>query len=113
MMIERRRNRSSFTSIALGRFLDSIAAQHALDGVVLADPCGLLVAHGAMDIDRAESVAAIACLPLVDTEELEIHRFEHDGSMLYLCGLGRRRSSRALRSAQTGVQRILEERVAA
>jgi hypothetical protein len=113
MSIDRRRNRSPFTSIALARWLDAVAAKHGLEGVVLADPCGLLVAHGAMDVDRAEAVAAIACLPVTGTEELAIHRFEHDGETLYLCGLGRRRTPTALERAQTGVQRILDERIEA
>jgi len=113
MSIERRRNRSSFTSIALARWLDSVAEQHALEGVVLADRSGLLVAHGAMDVDRAEAVAAIACLTSESTDELAIHRFEHEGDTLYLCGLGRRRSPNALHKARTGVQRILDERAVA
>lgn len=113
MSIERRTNRSSFTSIALTRWLDAIASKHALEGVVLADRSGLLLAHGAMDVDRAEAVAAIACLTVESTDEIAIHRFEHEGNTLYLCGLGRGRSPNALHRARTGVQRILDERVAA
>jgi hypothetical protein len=113
MNVERRQNRSSFTSIALTRWLDAVAAQNALEGVVLADACGLLVAHGAMDVDRAEAVAAIACLTSESTDELAIHRFEYEGDTLFLCGLGRKRTPNALHRAKNGVQRILDERVAA
>lgn len=113
MSIERRKNRSSFTSVALTRWLESVAEKHDLEGVVLADPSGLLVAHGAIDVDRAEAVAAIACLPMAASEEIDVHRFEHDGDTLYLAGLGRSRKHTALRSAQLGVQRILDERMAA
>jgi len=113
MSIERRTNRSSYTSIALTRWLDAIASKHALEGVVLADRSGLLLAHGAMDVDRAEAVAAIACLTVESTDEIAVHRFDHDGDTLYLCGLGRRRSPSALLKAKAGVQRILDERMAA
>lgn len=109
LSIERRTNRSSFTSIALGRWLDAVAARDARGGVVLADARGLLVAHGAIDVDRAEAVAAIACLDLDRSGEIEVERFEHDGEPLYLCALGAG-STGALAEATAGVRRILDER---
>ncbi len=110
--IERRTNRSPFTAIALGRYLDAVAAREAPHGVVLGDDRGLLVAHGAIDVDRAEAVAAIACLDLASGDEIVVERFEHDGEPLFLCALGGARAG-ALAEARNGVRRILDERVAA
>lgn len=114
MMVERRQNRSPFTSISLSRWLDSVAAQNGLTGIVLGDDSGLLVAHGSMDVDRAEAVAAIAPLDMGDVPgAMSIVRFEHDGAPLILAGLGKGPHKPALIAAQTGISRILSERIAA
>jgi hypothetical protein len=114
-LTERRTNRSSHTSIALARWLDAMAAKHELSGMVLGDNDGLLVAHGVMDVDRAEAVAAVACLDLprgVDESEMKVLSFEHEGAALVLAGLGNA-SSIMLENARIGVSRILSERIAA
>ncbi|MBI2388366.1 MAG: hypothetical protein HYV09_02005 [Deltaproteobacteria bacterium] len=115
MKSERRRHRSPFTSIALGRWLDAVAARNGLSGLVLGDACGLLVAHGAMDVDRAEAVAAIAPIDsVVDVPgAMRVLRFEHEGAPLVLAGLGQEPRLDALVDAQIGVARILSERAAA
>jgi len=117
MQADRRHNRSSYTSIALGRWLEAVAARNGLSGLVLGDDSGLLVAHGAMDVDRAEAVAAIA--PIVpiwshaNDEEMQLLKFEHEGAPLLLAGLGKRPDGKALADAQIGIARILSERIAA
>lgn len=114
MKVERRQNRSPFTSIALTRWLDAVAARNGLSGIVLGDDAGLLVAHGAMDVDRAEAVAAIAPIDIGDVPgAMKVIRFEHDGAPLILAGLGKEPRAEVLLDAQRGVARILSERIAA
>jgi hypothetical protein len=113
--IERRTNRSSHPSVALSRWLDAMASKNGLSGIVLGDDAGLLVAHGVMDVDRAEAVAAVACLGLpegVDSSEMKVLSFQHEGAALVLAGLGNP-SSIQLEDARIGVSRILSERLAA
>ena len=114
MKVERRSNRSPYTSIALSRWLDAIAARSGLTGLVLGDDAGLLVAHGTMDVDRAEAVAAIAPLDMGDVPgAMSVVRFDHEGAPLILAGLGKGPHVPALLDAQIGISRILSERAAA
>lgn len=114
MKVERRHNRSPYTSIALSRWLDAVAARNGLSGLVLGDETGLLVAHGKMESDRAEAVAAIAPIDMGDVPgAMKVLRFEHEGAPLLLAGLGNLPKLEVLRDAQVGINRILAERIAA
>ena len=93
---ERRRRRSSFAGLALQYLFKAIARRQGLEGLVLADTAGLVVATNLPDAD-AEEVAALAPL-MVRSAGLEydwywgaplvIEQIEVDGYPFYLCALG-------------------------
>ena len=93
---ERRRKRSSFAGLALQYLFNAIARRQGLQGIVLADTSGLVVATNVKMAD-AEEVAAMAPL-MVKSAGLEydwywgaplvIRQVEVEGEPFYLCALG-------------------------
>jgi hypothetical protein len=118
MFLERRRKRSNYVGLALQYYLAAVAKRSQLFALVLADPCGLLVASSLRG-PEAEELAAVAPLIARPDEQGEtvqeraeipivIQRLDVEQSSLFLCAVGERQSSRAgLRSAAAGVRRIL------
>ena len=118
MFAERRRKRSNFAGLALQYWLNTIATQKGVFGLVVADSAGLLVASS-LKGPVAEELAAIA--PLLDraggqhTVESQlskvpimIHKVVIDRSELYVCAIGEGvRSDESVRLACGGVKRIL------
>ncbi len=113
---ERRRERSSYSDVALQRWFAAVADRHDLVGLVLADSAGLLVASNIPGAE-AEELAAVA--PLVNQPDaladrnptpLAIGKIEVDETPLLLCavGAGGGRAD-ALRNAESGVKRILAQ----
>lgn len=115
---ERRTLRSEDTHTALSYQLAFAAVQSGMEGLVLADHHGLLLASSPCT-RRPEEIAA--CSPMAldpevplgedlgRREDVTVHCFDLDGSRLFLVGLGGMVSRRAmaLARAMRGVCRIL------
>lgn len=119
MNSERRRKRSNFAGLALQYWLSAIAQRQGMQGMVLADSAGLLVAASIRG-DAAEEMAALAPLlaraegdpmlldGLTHDSPVQVHRLQVDRTQLFLCVLGdSRRSASGADLATRGVQRIL------
>ncbi|MBN1769617.1 MAG: hypothetical protein JXB32_00015 [Deltaproteobacteria bacterium] len=116
---ERRCLRSDDTRTALAYQLAFSAVESGMEGLVLADDQGLLVASSP-STRRPEEIAAYGPLvldpellqpdcELAQRDDVSVQCFEHDGSRLFLVGLGGIVSHRALvlTRAMRGVCRIL------
>lgn len=116
---ERRCLRSDDTRTALSYQLAFSAVESGMDGLVLADDHGLLVASSP-STRRPEEVAAYGPLALdpdllhpdcelAQREDVSVQCFEHDGARLFLVGMGGLASHRALAlvRAMRGICRIL------
>ena len=118
MFADRRRKRSNFAGLALQYWLNTIAQQKGVFGLVVADSAGLLVASS-LKGPVAEELAAIA--PLLDRSSgkpsvrsklsrvpIMIHKVMIDRSLLYVCAIGEgERGHDSVRLACGGVKRIL------
>jgi hypothetical protein len=119
---ERRCLRSEDTRTALAYQLAYSAVQSGMDGLVLSDDHGLLLA-ASPSTRRAEEIAAAGPLALNPErplgpdlglrDDVTVQCFELDGSRLFLVGLGGMMSHRAvaLMRAMRGVCRILRTTV--
>jgi hypothetical protein len=119
MLVERRRKRSTFTSLSLQYWLYAIAQRKHLFALVLADSAGLLVA-ASIPGPEAEELAAIAPLlgrnnksEIILTENSEvpvvIHKLTLGSSPLLLCAIGdAQRGKEGVRLAEEGIHRILD-----
>jgi hypothetical protein len=119
---ERRCLRSEDTRTALAYQLAYSAVQSGMEGLVLSDDQGLLLA-ASPSTRRPEEIAACGPLALDPDEPLgselgarddvTVQCFEHDGTRLFLVGLGGMVSHRAvaLVRAMRGVCRILRSTV--
>jgi hypothetical protein len=110
MEMERRKQRSEYKDQALGYWLDAVAQEHELSGLVLAEENGLYLASN-LPHEDAEAIAARALvsggkrprgatplkvLPLSGNEPL------------YLCVLGKKRLTKASQKVvEAGIHRIL------
>jgi len=116
---ERRRLRSEDTRTALSYQLAFSAVESGMDGLVLADEDGLLVASSP-STPQPEEVAAYGPLALdpellhpdcvlAKREDVTVQCFEQDGARLFLVGMGGVASRRAMAlvRAMRGVRRIL------
>lgn len=116
---ERRCLRSDDTRTALSYQLAFSAVEAGMDGLVLADDHGLLVASSP-STRRPEEIAAYGPLALdpgllhpdcdlARRDDVSVQCFVHDGARLFLVGLGGLASHRALTLVRTmrGVCRIL------
>ena len=116
---ERRCLRSGDTRTALTYQLAFSAVESGMDALVLADDHGLLVASSP-STRRPEEIAAYGPLvlepellqpdcELAQRDDVSVQCFEHEGSRLFLVGLGGLVSHRALAltRAMRGVCRIL------
>jgi hypothetical protein len=122
MTTERRRNRSDDPLVALHYQLTQTRREQDLDAIVVADPCGIVVA-GAGAWAACEELAAYAPLfasgvPLAASlggssrmnemrRQVEIEPVEVDGQTVLLCSRGGPRRKAALAGAAGGVARIL------
>jgi hypothetical protein len=120
MHVERRRKRSSYSSLALQYWLSSIASQQEVFALILADAAGLLVASSLRGPEAEELAAVAPLLARPDDSGLNvaergdvpvvIHKVLFDQSSFFLCAVGDRgRSRRSVRLAEGGVRRILDE----
>lgn len=122
--MERRNRRSPNPSVALGYYLESLAARHAWAAAALADEDGLLLGGASRNIDL-EAVAAVA--PLVAREgattapdgflglvtrgqPLSVWPVEVQGSRMHLAAVGPAVAPSA--DAARAMTRILTERAA-
>lgn len=117
MHIDRRKTRSDFRDLALRFWLCATAERGQLDGLVLADQAGLLIA-ASMPQRAAEEVAAQApylaghaeLLNAVmgnDAFPLTVHELSLSSQPIYICGVGRPIMDNTLiQDVQSGVQRI-------
>ncbi len=113
---ERRRKRSSFAGLALQYLFNAIARRQGLQGIVLADTAGLVVATNLQKGD-AEEVAAMAPLMARSAgleydwywgSPLVMRQVEIDGYPFYLCALGANMPAiQGAREAAGAVDRIL------
>jgi hypothetical protein len=117
MMEERRRRRSEFRGNALDLWLRSVSSRCGLEGLVLSDDRGLLVASN-LERNEAEEVAVAGRLLAAMQEKgarlsprlpLAAAAQEYGEERLCLCALGERnRGQQGLAMAWPGVQRILD-----
>lgn len=122
--MERRNRRSPNPSVALGYYLESLAARHAWTAAALADDDGLLLGGASRHIDL-EAVAAVA--PLVAREgaatapdgflglvtrgqPLSVWPVEVQGGRMHLAAVGPAAAPTA--DAARAIGRILSERAA-
>jgi hypothetical protein len=115
---ERRGIRSEDTRTALSCQLAYSAVQSGMEGLVLADELGLLLASSP-STSRPEEIAAYSPMTLDpdavlggalgERGDVSVQAFDHDGMRLYLVGLGGMASRRAMALARSmrGVIRIL------
>lgn len=120
MHLERRRKRSNYKALALRYYLASVARQHRVVAMVIADAAGLLVA-GSMVGPEAEELAAVAPLLMREDDQgqtvadrhrlpMSIDTLDVDGSSLYLCAVGADQAcTTGIGQARNGVTRILAE----
>jgi len=119
-MNERRKDRSRFKDVALQTWLDAVAQRQKIDGIVVADAIGLLVAGG-LDLPLAEEMAATAArrtLPgdkevtFVDAAERStvIRSLTWNDELLYVSARGDlTRGRAAIEEAISGIDRILNK----
>jgi|GEM_PF-1702135 hypothetical protein len=124
ILVERRRRRSGYPSLALHYWLAEIARQNDLFALVLADSAGLLIG-ASLRGPEADELAAIA--PLIAREDhpasyegdagsrrrrptvpVTVECVAVEGDSMYLCAVGEaEQSQEGLSEASDGVHRIL------
>ena len=116
MILERRRKRSSFAGLALKYWFAAVGRRLGLEGLVLADDGGFVVASN-LSPSEAEELAALAPLRAGDAARyaasagppMLVRQLMLGKIPLYLCAVGRGARSLGLQLAEGGVQRILAE----
>jgi hypothetical protein len=115
MQVERRTQRSNFSDQALGFWLSSRARESGLEGLVLADSSGLLVATN-MAPEAAEPVAASGALmhsrrdipESMKNRPASVCAFAIGGQELLLCTVGAAApTGESFGELVAGVERIL------
>ena len=115
-MLERRKNRSRLSAMALRYWLQATVQRLGVEGLVLSDAHGVVVASS-LHADRAEKLAAVAplwsrgSLVRVDSmsRPLQIHEVKVGADEMYLCAWGSPADQPALQQAERGIQRILAD----
>jgi hypothetical protein len=116
---ERRKCRSQYTGNALNLWLSAVAARSGLEGFVLTDSHGLVVAASLYREDADELAVAASMLASLKAGgstiaskvslPLAVESVSVDGGVLTLCAIGdRAHSDQGLNSAWAGVRRILD-----